>query len=65
MRTTIDIDDYLLQLLRQQAHTQGVPFKEVVNRALHRGLDETPAEPRVPYRCPTFSMGAPVARPHG
>ena len=60
MRTTLDIDEYLLQRLRAEAHTRGVPLKEMVNRVIQRGLSEHPVAERAPYRCPTFSMGAPL-----
>ena len=38
MRTTLTLDDDLAALLRQQAATLGVSFKEMVNRALRAGL---------------------------
>lgn len=60
MRTTIDIDDYLLRQLRQKAHDEGLPLKEVLNRVIHRGLEQPRPKARQPYRCPTFSMGAPL-----
>jgi hypothetical protein len=59
MRTTVDIDPHLLKRLRQAAHEQGVSLKEVLHRALQRGLETPRAAPRLSYRCPTFSMGAP------
>lgn len=62
MRTTVDIDPGLLKRLRAEAHRRGVSFKELLNRVLHRGLDERAGEPASPYRCPTFGMGTP-ARP--
>ena len=60
MRTTLDIDEYLLRRLRAEAQAQGMPLKELVNRVIQRGLSEHPAEERAPYRCPTFAMGAPL-----
>jgi hypothetical protein len=45
--------------LRDEAHRQGVPFKELLNRAVRRGV-EAPAAERDPYRCPTFALGAPL-----
>ncbi len=59
MRTTVDIDQDVLTLLRDQAHRQGIPFKNLLNRLLRRGLD-TPAPDLPPYRCPEFAMGAPL-----
>ena len=38
MRTTLTLDDDLAALLRQQAATLGVSFKEMVNRTLRAGL---------------------------
>ena len=58
MRTTVDIDKPLLERLRDRAHQEGVPFKELLNRILRRGL-EAPPEHLEPYRCPTFAMGEP------
>jgi hypothetical protein len=62
VRTTLTIDDDLLNELKEVAHREGLPLKQLVNRALRRGLralDESVAGK--PYRCPTFSMG--VAAP--
>lgn len=59
MRTTVDLDPYLLKRLRAEARRQGVPFRQVLTTMLRRGLDE-PAGPRSRYRCPTHSMGVPV-----
>jgi hypothetical protein len=59
MRTTVDIDPHLLKRLRTEAHRRGVSFKELLNRALHRGLEERPEGATRPYRCPGFDMGTP------
>jgi hypothetical protein len=40
MRTTLTIDDDLAGLLKRRARELGVPFKEVVNRAIRAGLGE-------------------------
>ena len=63
MRTTLTIDDDLMRALKDAAHRDGVPLKQLVNRALRRGLDalEGTTAGR-PYRCPTFAMGEPEAR---
>jgi hypothetical protein len=45
MRTTLTIDDDLAGLLKRRARELGLPFKEVVNRALRAGLGEQ-AKPR-------------------
>ena len=38
MRTTLNINDAILQELRERAQTQGRPFREVVEEALSLGL---------------------------
>ena len=48
MRTTLTLDDDLAALLRQQAATLGVSFKEMVNRALRAGLSREMAPRDVP-----------------
>ena len=59
MRTTLDIDEYLLRRLREEAHAKGIPLKDMVNRVSQAGLEgEEP--PREKYVCPTFAMGTPL-----
>jgi hypothetical protein len=60
MRTTVDIDLELLRRLRAEAHRRGIALKDVLNRALRRGLQDRPAAKAPPYRAPTFAMGAPL-----
>ena len=60
MRTTVDIEPGLLKRLRAESHRHGVSFKELLNRVLHRGLEAGSRAGAVPYRCPTFAMGAPT-----
>jgi len=60
MRTTVDLDPYLLKRLRAEAHRGGVSFKELLNRVLHRGLAVPALGAGESYRCPTFAMGAPL-----
>ena len=55
MRTTVDLDDDLLNRLRREAHRSRVPFKQLLNRVLRRGLDDRAGAPPVPYECPAFS----------
>lgn len=40
MRTTLTIDDDLAAILEQEMRRKGTSFREVVNRALRRGLAE-------------------------
>lgn len=60
MRTTVDIESHLLKRIRAEAHRRGVSFKDFLNRALHRGLEERPPDGTKPYRCPAFAMGTPL-----
>jgi hypothetical protein len=60
MRTTVDIEERLLRRLRDEARAAGVPFKEMVNRAIERGLKEPKSVKAKPYRCPSFAMGIPL-----
>ena len=39
MRTTLTVDDDLLQRAKEQAVALGVTVSDVVNRALRRGMD--------------------------
>jgi hypothetical protein len=59
MRTTIDIEDDLLQKLKREASRARVPLREAVNRALRLGLERLHPASTPPYRCRTFSMGFP------
>lgn len=38
MRTTLTLDPDVTQLLKEEAHRQRKPFKEVVNQAIRQGL---------------------------
>lgn len=43
MRTTLTVDDDLMARLKEEAHRRRVPFRDVVNEALRRGLGRGPA----------------------
>ncbi len=61
MRTTLTIDDDLVQRLKELAHRTGQPFKEVVNRALRAGIENERRPPRhQSIRVRTFQMGSPA-----
>ena len=60
MRTTIDLDPTLLDRLRHEAVSRGVPFKHLLNRLLHDGLEPGTKPKTAQYRCPTFAMGEPA-----
>jgi hypothetical protein len=57
MRTTIDIDDVLLERLRDQAHREGIAFRALLHRVLLRGLEQEPPKAEFRYQPPKFSMG--------
>jgi len=57
MRTTIDIDDALLERLDHAAHREGVAFRAMLHRVLRRGLAEPAAQREAPYAVPTRRMG--------
>ena len=60
MRTTLTIDDDLARELREKAHRSGVPFKEVVNKAIRAGLEQIDKPRQVkPYKCKAYSLGYP------
>ena len=46
MRTTLTLDPDVARLLREEAHRQRRPFKDVVNDAIRKGLAPS-ASPRV------------------
>ena len=58
MRTTLTIDDELLQALKAEALRRKRPFKEIVNETLRRGIAgaNTPYEP---YQLPALELGHP------
>lgn len=53
MRTTINIEDDLLEALKKEAAGKGRPFTEVVNHAIRAGLPDR-AQAREPYRVRPF-----------
>lgn len=50
MRTTLSLDDSLVDTLKEQARLLNLPFKQVVNDALRRGLAPNIGEERTAYR---------------
>jgi hypothetical protein len=56
MRTTLTLDDDVAMKLRDLAHRRRLPFKEVVNSVLRRGLaaQEGRGESRRPFRVDVF-----------
>lgn len=57
MRTTIDLDEAVLQRLKDEAHRLGVPFKAVLHRVILRGLEELPHMSEARYAPPSSSFG--------
>lgn len=56
MRTTLSLDDDVARKLRDLAHRQKRPFKEVVNEVLRRGLaaQQSRTDVRQPFRVDGF-----------
>lgn len=54
MRTTITLDPDVADRLRMLARERGLPFKQVVNAVLRRGLDDGP---RAPFRIEARALG--------
>ena len=60
MRTTITIDDDLMQELRKRAHQGNLRLKEVINDTIRYGLKAAAgAGQSERYVCPVFSLGNP------
>jgi len=58
MRTTISIDDDVLERARSTAARIGVPFKTVINEALRAGLGKVALPPRtLSYKTESRKMG--------
>jgi len=63
MRTTISIDDDVMERAHAVADKLGMPFKTIVNEALRNGLDqvEQPAKQRS-YKTKPHKMGLRAGR---
>lgn len=48
MRTTLTLEDDLAGVLKERARELGIPFKEMVNRAIRSGLHDSDAPRTVP-----------------
>jgi hypothetical protein len=62
MRTTIRIDDALMEDLRQRARREKLSLTRFVNRTLRLGLEASAAavRPRRRFRQKVFSLGQPA-----
>jgi hypothetical protein len=56
MRTTLTLDPDVADRLRALARERGLPFKQVVNSVLRRGLDDGLGQ-RKPFRVEARAMG--------
>lgn len=58
MRTTITLDDDVLQQAKAAAAKSRLPFRHIINEALRAGLQLTSASPAcVPYHTEPHSLG--------
>ena len=57
MRTTLTLDDDIAESLREQARLLDIPFKQVVNDTLRRGLSPAVRETPAPYRIVPIHSG--------
>ena len=58
MRTTLTLDSDVAALLREEAQRTGLPFKQVVNQAIRRGLHVgRPPEDRQRFTVKPFRLG--------
>ncbi len=58
MRTTLSIDDALLQQIRERARRTGEPVKKVINETLRHGLNvENRAVARTRFRVKPHRLG--------
>lgn len=53
MRTTVDVDDDLAEVLKRRASVDGVSFNRVLNEAIRAGLATRPAQ----YRMKPSNLG--------
>lgn len=60
MRTTVRIEDDLLQELKRRAEAEQLSFNKFLNRILRQGLI-APNRERVDFKQQVYSMGAPSA----
>jgi len=61
VRTTVRVDDELLEQLKAQARRENVSLTRLLNRTLRAGMQAARARPRkrVSYRERVYAMGAP------
>jgi hypothetical protein len=59
MRTTLTIEDQLLDELKQRARTTGQPFRQVMEQVLRAGLAALERPQPAPYRLQPHALGQP------
>lgn len=59
MRTTLTIDDDVAALLEREVRKSGEPLKQIVNRALRRGLSDSAKPSKKPFKVKAFDLGVP------
>lgn len=60
MRTTLTIDDSIMQKLKQEAYQRGLPLKQIINTTLKVGLRNLyKQQQNQRYKTITHSMGIP------
>jgi hypothetical protein len=58
IRTTITLDDDVMDRVKQESHKQGIPFRTTVNELLRRGLIASETEKRRPrFEIKPFNLG--------
>ena len=58
----MELDDDLIQELRDRLHREGGSLRQALNAALRKGLHGPGRrQPATRYRCPTAHMGVPVS----
>lgn len=57
MRTTVTLDPDVQRLLKDAAHRNGLPFKQVLNDAVRAALRGRRSAPPPPFKQPVFSLG--------
>ena len=55
-RTTVTLEDDVVQRLTALARHTGRPFKEVLNEVVRQGLEHSPARPAQPFRVEARDM---------
>jgi|GEM_PF-1435839 len=58
IRTTVVLDEDVLERVRERARDEDVPFRTKLNDLLRDGLAKPPIKNQSPFVIETFSMGA-------